>query len=184
MDNKGALLPCSPFMDGNLICARGRMRHSPMPEATNYPIILHAKEPSIQLMIKNAHHKCMHLGTEFVRQYLQPSFIILGLRKALRYIRHHCFLCHHFQWKSLKPFMAVYLHSTSMTRKLIHIHSRTLDSTTSVHSTLLKKKPQKKTTFVSLLSTTRAIHLETTDILTTKICFTAIRRFMARRGSL
>ena len=45
--NKDALLPYSPFMDDNLILARGPLRHSPMPDATKYPIILHAKEPSI-----------------------------------------------------------------------------------------------------------------------------------------
>ena len=103
---KIALLPYSPFTDSNLLCARGRLRHLPMPDATKYPVILHAKEPSIQLMIENAHQKCMLLGTEFVRHYLQQSFIILGLRKALRHIRHHCFLCRRFQGKGLSPFMA------------------------------------------------------------------------------
>ena len=82
LDNKDALLPYSSLMDDNLIPAQGRLRHSRMPGATKYPIVLHVKEPSIQLMIKKAYHKCMHLGTEFVRHYLQQSFIILGLRKA------------------------------------------------------------------------------------------------------
>ena len=66
LDHKDALLPYSPFMDGNLIRARGRLRHSPMPDSTKYLIILYAKEPSIQNMIKNAHYKCMPLGTGFV----------------------------------------------------------------------------------------------------------------------
>ena len=89
LDNKDALLPNSPFMIGNLIRARGQLRHSPMPVPTKYSIILHAKEPSIKLMIRNAHHKCMDLGTEFVRHYLQQSLIILGFRKATVY----CIAC-------------------------------------------------------------------------------------------
>ena len=105
MDNKDALLPYSPFMDGNFIHARGPLKRSPMPDTTKYPIILHSRESSIQFMIIYAHHKCMHLGTELVRHYFQQSFIILGLRKALRHTRHHCFLCHRFRGKGLNPFM-------------------------------------------------------------------------------
>ena len=43
LDNKDALLPYSSFMDGNLIPAQGRLRHSPMLDAIKYPIVLHAK---------------------------------------------------------------------------------------------------------------------------------------------
>ena len=82
LDNKAASLPCSPFIHGNLNRARGRLRHSTMPDATKYPIFLHAKEPSIQFMIKNAHHKSMHLGREFLRHNLQQRFVILGLSKT------------------------------------------------------------------------------------------------------
>ena len=97
LDKKDTLLAYSRFMDGNLIRVRGRLRHSPMPDATKHSIILHAKERSVQLMIKKAHQKCMHLCTETVRHCLQQSFIILGLRKALRHICRHCFLCRRFQ---------------------------------------------------------------------------------------
>ena len=97
-------------MDGNLICAREPLSHSLMPDATKY-LIIHsrrkdAKKLLIHFMVKNAHHKCMHLGTEIVRHCLQQSFTKLGLRKALRHIRHHCFLCRRFQGKGLNPFMA------------------------------------------------------------------------------
>ena len=53
-----------------------------MPDATKYTISLHAKEPSIQFLIKNAHLKRMHRGTEFVRHCLQQSFIFLCLRNV------------------------------------------------------------------------------------------------------
>ena len=42
----------------------------------------------------------------------------------------------------------IYLHSASMTPKLIHIRSRMLDLTASANSNLLKKIPQKKSIYV------------------------------------
>ena len=67
LDSKDALLSYLPFLYGNLIRARARLRLSPMPDATKYPIVLHAKEPSIQLMIKtHIINACMHVGTKLV----------------------------------------------------------------------------------------------------------------------
>ena len=136
------------------------------------------------LRIKNVYLKCMHIGSELVRHYLQQSFRILSLRKALRHIHHPCFLCRRFHGKGLHTFMAVYLQSASKTSKLIHILSRTLDFTTSVRSTLLKKVPQKKNYIcIDTCLTTRTIHLNITENLTNEKKLTRVCRFMVRRGS-
>ena len=38
-----------------------------------YPIILHENEPSIGLIIEQAHDKCVHLSTIFIQNYLQQK---------------------------------------------------------------------------------------------------------------
>ena len=63
MDNKNAPLPYSPTKNGNPIRPREELRHSPMPDATEYLIVLYVRESSVQLIIKNSYQKCMHLGT-------------------------------------------------------------------------------------------------------------------------
>ena len=90
----------------SLIRAQGSLRNSPLTDATKYPIILNAKDPIVRMMIESAHRRCMHHGTEYIRNYLQQNFVILGLRKTLRQIRHNCYLCRRFQGKGLHPLMA------------------------------------------------------------------------------
>ena len=93
-----------PFMDDNTLKARRRLRHSTLPETAKYPIILNAKEPAARLLLEHAHCRCMHLGTEYVRNYLQQKFLIIGLRQALKQIRHRCFFCRRLQGKGLSVF--------------------------------------------------------------------------------
>ena len=38
-----------------------------------YPILLHQNELSIGLIIEHAHEKCVHLSTNFIRNYLQQK---------------------------------------------------------------------------------------------------------------
>ena len=58
------------------------------------------------MMIESANCRCVPHGTEFIRNYLQQNFVIIGRRKTLRQIRHNCFLCRRFQGKGLHPLMA------------------------------------------------------------------------------
>ena len=106
VENKDKLQQLSPFLDNGIIRAQGRLRNSPLPDATKHSIILNAKDPIVRMMIESTHCLCMHHGTEYIRNYLQQSFVIIGLRKALRQIRHNCFLCRRFQGKGLHPLMA------------------------------------------------------------------------------
>ena len=52
-------------------------------------------------MIEGAHCPCSHHGTEFVRNYLQESFIFNRLSVTLTKIRHNC-----FQGRGLHPLLA------------------------------------------------------------------------------
>ena len=106
VENKEKLQQVSPFLGNCVILARGRLRNSPLPDATKHPINLNAKDPIGRKMIESAHRRCMHHGTEYIRNYLQQSFVIIGIRKTLRQIRHNCFLCRRFQNKGLHPLMA------------------------------------------------------------------------------
>ena len=122
-------------------------------------------------MIKNAHHKCMHLGTEIVRHYLQQNFIILGLWKALRHIRHHCFFCRRFYGKNLNLFMADLPAQRFEDPETNAYHFKNVVLDYIGPSTLLKKIPLKIFSICLFTClTTRAIHLETTDNLTTENC--------------
>ena len=124
-----------------------------------------------------------HLGTEFARNYWQQNFIILGLRKALRHIRHHSFLCRRFQGKGLNPFMA-YLSAQRFGDPETNPYPFKNVGLDYIGPLYVAEKDTTNN-YIRLFTylTTRAIYLETTDNLTTENSLTAIRRFMARLGS-
>ena len=80
VENKNKLQTLAPFLDNGIIRARGRLRNSPLPDATKHPIILNANDPIVRMMIESAHRRCMHHGTEYIRNYLQQGFVIIGPR--------------------------------------------------------------------------------------------------------
>ena len=184
VENKDKLQQLSPFLDNGVIRARGRLRNSPLPDATKYPIILNAKDPIVRMMIESAHRRCMHHGTEYIRNYLQQSFVIIGLRKTLRQRRHNCFLCRRFQGKGLHPLMAD-LPPTRFDDPSDDPFPFKNTGINYIGPFYIATKDTTEKSYICLFTclSTRAVHLESTDNLTTNNCITAIRRFIARRGT-
>ena len=124
-----------------------------------------------------------HLGTEFVRNYLQQNSIILGLRKVSRPIRHHNFFCRRFQGKGLNPFMADLSAQRFGDPKTNPYPFKNVGLDYIGPLYIAEKDIRKNYICLFTYLTTRAIHLENTDNLTTENSLTASRRFMARLGS-
>ena len=184
VENKDKLQQLSPFLDNGIIRARGRLRRSPLPDATKHQIILNAKDPIVRMMIENAHRRCMHHGTEYVRNYQQQSFVIIGLRKTLRQIRHNCFLCRRFQGKGLHPLMP----DLPPTRFNDPSDDPFPFKNTGIDDIVPFSIATKDTTerrYIRLFTCLSicAVHLESTENLTTNNRISAIRRFIARRGT-
>ena len=135
-------------------------------------------------MIESAHRRCMHHGTEYIRNYLQQNFVIIGLRKTIRQIRHNCFLCRRFQGKGLHPFMADLppTRFDDLSDDPFPFKNTGIDYIGPFYIATKDTTEKSYICFFTCLST-RAIHLESTENLTTNNCITAIRRFIARRGT-
>ena len=82
LDKKDKLLPYTPFLDSDgLLRAEGRIQKSGLPFRSKHPVILHSKCRVFKLLIGKAHHDC---GIEHVRAHIQATFMIVGIRRALR----------------------------------------------------------------------------------------------------
>ena len=171
-------------MDDNTLKARRRLRHSTLPETAKYPIILNAKEPAARLLLEHAHCRCMHLGTEYVRNYLQQKFLIIGLRQALKQIRHRCFFCRRLQGKGLSVFRSD-LPSTRFQDPNENPYPFKTVGIDYIGPFHIAENSSTTKQYICLFTcfTIRALHLETTESLTTDSCVTALRTFIARRGS-
>ena len=85
LDMKDKLLPYAPFLVGDgLLRVEGRIQKSGLPFQSKHPVILHSKCRVAKLLIEKTHHNCGHLGIEHVRAHIQATFIIVGIRRALR----------------------------------------------------------------------------------------------------
>ena len=126
----------------------------------------------------------MHQGTEYVRNYILQTFVILGLRETLKQDRHRCFFCRRFQWKRLRIFMwdLPPTRFQDPIKNPCRFKNFGIDYIGPFH---IAETSSTTKQYICLFTcfTTRARHLETTESLTTDSCGTAIRRFIARRGS-
>ena len=107
-----------------------------------------------------------------------------GYRQALKQIRHRCFFCRRFQGKGLSVFMSD-LPATRFqdpNENLYPFKTVGIDYIGPFH---IAENSSTTKQYICLFTcfTTRAMHLETTESLTTDSCVTALRRFIARRGS-
>ena len=136
-------------------------------------------------MIESAPGHCMHHGTEYIRNYLQQSFVIIGIRKTLRQIRHNCFLCRRFQGKGLHPFMTDLppTHFDDPSDDPFSFKNTGIDN---IGPFYIATRDTTEKSYICLFTclSSRAVHLGSTENLTTSNCITAIRRFIASRGTL
>ena len=184
VENKDKLQQLSPLLDNGIIRARGRLRNSPLPDATKHPIILNAKDPIVRMMIESAHRRCMHHGAEYTRNSLQQNFVSFGLRKTLRQIRHNCFLCRRFQGRGLHPLMAD-LPPTCLEDPSDDPFPFKNTGIDYIGPFYIATKDTTEKSYICLFTclSTRAVHLESIENLTTNNSITATRRFIARRGT-
>ena len=136
------------------------------------------------MTIESAHRRCMHHGTEYIRIYLQQSFVIIGIRKTLRQIRHNCFHCRRFQGKWLYPLMPD-LPPTRFDDPSDDPFPFKNTGIDYIGPFYIATKDTTEKSYICLFTclSSRAVHLESTENLTANNCITAIRRFIARRGT-
>ena len=107
IDQKDKLLPCVPFPDSDgLFRIGGRIQKSGLLFQSKHPVILHSKCRVAKLFIEKAHHDCGNYWIELVRAHIQPTFMIVGIRRALGILRKYCFIWRPCRADKVRPKMA------------------------------------------------------------------------------
>ena len=87
----------SPFLDANgVIRAKGRLRKSNLTFESKHPVILPSNHKAVELFLNYQHTKFHHEGVEYIRSEIQKRYWIIGLRNALRSVKHNCVRCRLF----------------------------------------------------------------------------------------
>ena len=182
LPSKDKLLPLSPFLKDNILRVGGRTKRSTLGYNTKHPIVLNAKESIAQLFLEKCHEICMHFGTEYVKNFVQQSYYVFGLRDSLRSISYKCFECRRFKGQGLQPPMAD-LPDARFPENESPVAFTNVGLDYIGPFTVIQRGKEEKA-YICLFNclVTRAVHLEVTEDLTTSACMTAIRIFIARRG--
>ena len=123
------------------------------------------------------------MGTEFFREHLPQSFLVIGLRRFLRSLGRTCFVCRRWRAQNVKPMMSD-LPNFCFTdaEKQYPFLNVGVDYFGPFYIEDNSRKLEKQYICIFTCLVTRAVHLEVCHCLDTDSCLLAIRRFVSRKG--
>jgi len=165
-----------------VIRLQGRLDKAELiPLQTRRPIILDSKHLYTRLLIRWYHEKNMHVGQETVVNELRQNYWLLDIRTAVRSCWNSCQVCKNGRAKPVNPFMGN-IPDCRLENSVRPFTASGMDYF-GPFPVKIQKKTQKRYGVIFTCMTTRAVHIEVAENLTTDSCLMAIRRFFSRRGT-
>ena len=169
-----------PRLDNDgLIRVGGRLDRSDLPEATKHPILL-AGHHLTNAMLRDCHVQSLHQGVETVLASVREKFCIIGDRRLLRNIKHHCVKCRRYDARPADE------ESTDLPADRVDFQRPfSLCGVDYAGPLLVKVGAGVKKVWIALFvcGTTRAVHLEVVESLSVDDFLLAWRRFVSRRST-
>ena len=173
------LYKLSPFLDdAGLLRVGGRLQESELGYDAKHPIIL-AKHHLTELLLEMVHKQRLHQGVESVLAFLQRKFWILSGRRLLRSVTERCFACRWFKAKAAAEVVA-----PLPADRVEHQQPFGLTGIDYAGPLYVQtgERSAKRWVVLFVCGTTRAVHLDMVDSLSTEAFLLVYRRFVARRG--
>ena len=169
-----------PRLDNEgLIRVGGRLDRSDLPEATKHPVLL-AGHHLTNAMLRDCHVQSLHQGVETVLASVREKFCIIGDRRLLRNIKHHCVKCRRYDARPADE------ESTDLPADRVDFQRPfSLCGVDYAGPLLVKVGAGVKKVWIALFvcGTTRAVHLEVVESLSVEDFLLAWRRFVSRRST-
>lgn len=184
ISNKSQILSFNPFLDKDgIIRVGGRIQNSLQSYDEKHPILLPQSHHLTQLIITDAHQRCMHGGTQLTMAYIRRKYWIIKFRQTIRFHIHKCVTCFHQTPKLSTQLMGIlpsprvqpsrpFLHCGIDFAGPIEIRAATGRGKTTIKGYIA----------VFVCFTTKAIHLEAVSDLSANAFLAAYNRFTGRRG--
>ena len=82
----------TPMMLDGMMVVGGRLKHSPIPQRSKFPVIL-PRDHKVSFLIAQEEHNYAHLGVEWVLSRIRSRFWIIRARSLVKNIKHACITC-------------------------------------------------------------------------------------------
>lgn len=100
------LVRLTPFVDSlGILRVGGRLHSSSLPDDAKHPAILPRDSPFTSLIIRDAHLRSLHGGTQITSLYIREEFWIVGGRAPVKKHILHCVICTRFRQKRAQQLM-------------------------------------------------------------------------------
>lgn len=176
------LIRLSPFLEDDIVRVGGRLRNSHLCRATKHPPILPNKDRLVELLIQDVHQRAGHEGRQHVLADLGREYWILGANSAVRRTLSRCVSCRRRQRPPESQRLA------DLPEDRVREGEKPFSSTgVDYFGPFFVKRGRgqvKKYGVIFTCLVVRAIHIEVAESLTTDSFLCALRRFVARRGTV
>ena len=180
---KDPLWKLDPFIgyDG-ILRVGGRLCNSPLPDKEKHPAILPKKSVISQRITAYYHQKINHLGrTSTTNELRQNGYWLVSSNTIVRSVIHHCGTCKILRGRLAEQKMADLPLDRFSTEGPFIVTGMDMFG-----PFYIKEGRKENKRFVALFTcmSSRAVHLESTVNINTDSFIQALRRFIARRGSV
>ncbi|XP_043487517.1 uncharacterized protein LOC122514647 [Polistes fuscatus] len=174
----------SPFVDNlGILRVGGRLARSNLPYEQRHPALLPKDHTITNAIIREKHHQIGHGGTQATLNALRESFWPINGRSSVKRVIYKCITC-----RRLKPATPQYPMSDLPASRLLPNRPFIHTGVDFCGPLFIKERQHRNRgrakiyVAVFVCFSTKAVHLELVNDLTTEAFLAALRRFMARRG--
>ncbi|XP_043496457.1 uncharacterized protein LOC122520461 [Polistes fuscatus] len=174
----------SPFVDNlGILRVGGRLARSNLPYEQRHPALLPKDHTITNAIIREKHHQIGHGGTQATLNALRESFWPISGRSSVKRVIYKCITC-----RRLKPATPQYPMSDLPASRLLPNRPFIHTGVDFCGPLFIKERQHRNRgrakiyVAVFVCFSTKAVHLELVNDLTTEAFLAALRRFMARRG--
>ena len=172
----------TPFFEDGVVRVGGRLGNSHLSWATKHPPILPNEDRVVELLIQDVHQRVGHEGRQHVLAELGQEYWVLGANSAVRRTLSRCVSCRRRQRPPESQRMA------DLPEDRVREGEKPFSSTgVDYFGPFFVKRGRgqiKKYGVIFTCLVVRAVHIEVADSLTTDSFLCALRRFVARRGTV
>ena len=169
-----------PFLDDGIIRVGGRLRSSDLPHEAKHQKLIPADSLLAKLILQNIHKTLGHQGKNAMLAELRQNYWIPRAGQLLKQLVSKCVLCRKYRAKCGEQKMSDLPEDRVVPGK--PAFSNVGIDYFGPFEVKRGRSMIKRYGVIFTCSTSRAIHLEVAQSLTTDSCINAIRRFIARRG--
>ena len=174
----------NPFLDQEGIWrVGGRLRHSLLPHAQKYPILLPHDSHFSALLVDYHHTIYLHPGPNTLQAVIQTKYWIPSLRRLIRHQGFKCLKCYKSKVKPIYPMMGdLPKFRVNGGRTFQHVGVDFAGPFQLKESNRRKAALSKVYLCLYVCMSTKAVHLEAVTRLTTEAFLACLQRFTSRRG--